>query len=210
MPKIVPRYPLPSTHSKGFTLVEILVVITIIAILSTIVASVNANFQKNARDVQRKRDMRNIGISMRIYYDNKGHYPVQNIIGILNGFIFGCENDQPDISLWTKIYPGEPWTCTDDQYPFTYMKVYPKDPIPWKPPAWGKPNFLNYVYIPSLNAESPSGFCTGSLTCQGYRVYACLENIKDPDASGPPGGVLEDVITCPPDRVPILMTNLDN
>lgn len=194
--------------SKGFTLIELLIVITIIAILAIIAATVNANFQKSARDAVRKRDIHDIQVAMQMYYDNKDHYPVQTNNGIREGFIFGCENYQ-DYNNWIKIYPGTPWTCTDtpDQNPVTYMKLYPKDPISWKPPM-GFPSYLNYVYIPVQNYSDTAGFCESQLTCQGFRLYACLEKTNDKEAveqGGVPGGVIEQTVSCPSDRIPYLV-----
>lgn len=50
---------LPKTlnNPKGFTLVELLVVITIIAVLSVIGITVFTGFQKNARDAKRRGDI---------------------------------------------------------------------------------------------------------------------------------------------------------
>lgn len=46
-----------SLHSRGFTLVELMVVITIIGVLSVIGITLFTNVQKNARDAQRRGDI---------------------------------------------------------------------------------------------------------------------------------------------------------
>lgn len=62
-------------NSRGFTIVEIAVVITIIATLVTIVSVVFATVQKQARDTKRQTDMRVLGASLEKYYDANGEYP---------------------------------------------------------------------------------------------------------------------------------------
>ena len=62
----------------GFTLIEVLFVITIIAILAMIVFVAVGNAQKKARDVIRQTDLREIQKALDIYYyDNPtaGEYP---------------------------------------------------------------------------------------------------------------------------------------
>lgn len=61
--------------NRGFTLLELLVVISIIATLSSIVlASLNTSRAK-ARDAQRAYQMRQVIIALELYYDNHGSYP---------------------------------------------------------------------------------------------------------------------------------------
>lgn len=59
----------------GFTLVEMLVVISIIAILSTILAGGYSNSQKNARDATRKINLKSISDALNSYYADYGVYP---------------------------------------------------------------------------------------------------------------------------------------
>lgn len=84
---------------KGFTLIELIVVIGIIAILSTmLLAVINplAQFQKG-RDAQRKSDLSQIQKALEQYYQDTGHYPSSTIafqiIGLNNGTVaFGTSN----------------------------------------------------------------------------------------------------------------------
>ncbi len=63
-------------HKKGFTLLELLVVIALIGILSSIVlASLNRARDKSA-DTARMATMREIEKALNLYYSNNGSYPV--------------------------------------------------------------------------------------------------------------------------------------
>lgn len=59
---------------RGFTLVELLVAISIIAILSTIGLAIFSGIQSKARDSIRKNDLRALATALEIYYQKKGKY----------------------------------------------------------------------------------------------------------------------------------------
>ena len=62
-------------HYSAFTLVELLVVIAIIGILSTLSVVVFNNVRAKARDSRRLSDVKQIGMALELYYDDKGVYP---------------------------------------------------------------------------------------------------------------------------------------
>ena len=62
-------------HYSAFTLVELLVVIAIIGILSTLSVIVFNNARAKARDSRRLSDVKQIGMALELYYDDKGRYP---------------------------------------------------------------------------------------------------------------------------------------
>lgn len=64
-----------SRGCEGFTLIELIVVIGIIGILSTIVlANLNGSRQK-ARDSKRVADIKQLQLSLALYFDSRGKYP---------------------------------------------------------------------------------------------------------------------------------------
>lgn len=60
---------------KGFTLVELLVTISIIAILATIGISAYSNLQKSGRDAKRKSDLAVIQSALEQYHADQNNYP---------------------------------------------------------------------------------------------------------------------------------------
>lgn len=71
----------------GFTLLELLIVITIIAILASIVLAVFGSVQNRARKVQAVNDMRSTNTAMISYYTDYQHYPLNSVqlLAVANG-----------------------------------------------------------------------------------------------------------------------------
>jgi len=62
-------------NNKGFTLIEILVVVAIIAILSAVVISNMGEFSKRGRDAKRKENIDQITKAINLYFNENGHLP---------------------------------------------------------------------------------------------------------------------------------------
>lgn len=63
-------------RSKGFTIVELLIVIVVIAILATLVIVTFTGIQQKARDSQRQTDINAIDSHLEAYYATNGKYPL--------------------------------------------------------------------------------------------------------------------------------------
>ena len=61
---------------KGFTLTELLVVVAIIGLLSSIVLASLNSARLKARDVKRLASIRQIQTAVEMYYDTNGTYPI--------------------------------------------------------------------------------------------------------------------------------------
>lgn len=71
----------------GFTLVELLIVIVVIAILAAISVVAYNGIQERARDSQRTSDVSNITKALEMYYLDNGRYPAINdgAVDVING-----------------------------------------------------------------------------------------------------------------------------
>lgn len=61
---------------KGFTIVELLIVIVVIGILAALVLNTFSGVQKRARDTQRQTDINAIATQLEVYYNDNGGYPL--------------------------------------------------------------------------------------------------------------------------------------
>lgn len=136
---------------KGFTLIEMLVVIAIISILIGIGINTFTIAQKKARDVRRKADIRAIQTALELYKQDKGYYPSTG------GYYL--ESD-----VTTDYIPG----LAPD-----YIPSLPQDPKggDCSKGLWeGKNACYAYLYNPTPDNTPPH---------TGYRLYARLENSED-------------------------------
>ena len=106
--------------TEGFSLVEILVVVTIIALLASIAAVSYSQFVKQARDAKRKTDIEQIRAAIELYrnFDSVGAYPASldfSGVGTVEDanatYLSKVPNDPKSSQGYTYYY-----TCVD---PFT-------------------------------------------------------------------------------------------
>ncbi|KKT33857.1 MAG: General secretion pathway protein G [Candidatus Woesebacteria bacterium GW2011_GWB1_44_11b] len=103
---------------KGFTLVELLVVMAILGVLVTLVASGFRTAQLRGRDAQRKSDIKQLANALELFYSDYNLYPDES-----SGKVSGCP--------YTPGVGGA--VCSWGQGEFTdsktvYFKAMPKDP----------------------------------------------------------------------------------
>lgn len=133
---------------KGFTLVELLVSIVIVAILSTIGLVVYSNFLRDARDGKRQSDLKIIQAGLEQYYADQFFYPNTPSASFPFGAALTSSTGNP-----TPPSPAK-----------NYMNIVPNDPQPSPQPRY------RYEKQPST--------CDNSATskCSGYCLHAKVEN----------------------------------
>jgi type II secretion system protein G len=134
---------------KGFTLVELLVVITIIGILSSVGLGSFTSSQKKSRDVERKSHLKQLSDAFEAYYNDKGQYPADDD----SGHPMACGVDAEEACVWGSSSMQNTTNGT------IYMVQLPQDP------TLG----LSYHY----ESFPVSGYNTK------FQLYARLENTQD-------------------------------
>ena len=67
-------------RQKGFTIVELLIVIVVIGILATLVIITFSGIQQRARDTQRQTDINGVQGHVEAYYASNGVYPTLGML----------------------------------------------------------------------------------------------------------------------------------
>ena len=119
--------------NKGFTLVELLVSISILAILTLITLMAFSSVQKNSRDGKRKSDLSVIQSALEQYHADQGYYPTADIVSAL-------------------LVSGNALTSPSGNK--TYVSKISKDPLNTEP------NVYYYTATPSCD-NTTGKFCTG-------------------------------------------------
>ncbi|NMC35911.1 prepilin-type N-terminal cleavage/methylation domain-containing protein [Candidatus Beckwithbacteria bacterium] len=134
------------TNKRGFTLIELMVVITIIAILSAVGMSSYKTVSKKSRDSRRKADLEQIRGALELYRADEGEYPVS----------------LPDC--------GDPLASGTT----TYMEQIPCDPTERTDYGYNQDDTFRYTLLTCLEQEDALGDC-GSLSCTEGNAY-CIHN----------------------------------
>ncbi|OGV91710.1 hypothetical protein A3A66_02230 [Microgenomates group bacterium RIFCSPLOWO2_01_FULL_46_13] len=134
------------SKKQGFTLVEIIVVITLIATLTIAVMSIFANQTPRARDARRRADLKQVQKALEQYYAANNAYP-----------------------------PNPPGTCSDLWSTTTYLpNGQPKDPR-GTTYVFACNSDLYCVCTQQLE-ETGSGNATNNSCAYGTGNYFCVSN----------------------------------
>jgi general secretion pathway protein G len=90
------------TKTKGFTLVEILVAVSIVALLMTLALVASEGARKSSRDGRRKADLEEIRAALEMCYADNGVYPgtiYDNITCNAVDYLVGTPKDPADGTL---------------------------------------------------------------------------------------------------------------
>ncbi len=98
---------------KGFTLVEILVVVTIISLLASIAAISYSRFIKQSRDSRRKTDIEQIRAAIELYRNFKSAYP--------SALTFDGTGEVSDAGVvYMSRVPSDPLSASDTNNTYYY------------------------------------------------------------------------------------------
>ncbi len=106
------------SKEKGFTLVEIVIAVSIVLVLLTVVMTNVQDARKKSRDAQRLSDIDQISLALRMYLDSYGAYPPNATDGSLSALSVLVPNFLPSIPNDPLRNGGTPvWNGTNqDSY----------------------------------------------------------------------------------------------
>ncbi|MFH1346887.1 MAG: prepilin-type N-terminal cleavage/methylation domain-containing protein [Spirochaetota bacterium] len=99
--------------NKGFTLIEILIVIAIIGLLSSVVLVGLGSFRARGRDARRIADLRSVQNSLEIYYVKNNSYPVVSNWTDLRNTLIGA-------GIGVSVVPNDPLSVSGPTYYYGY------------------------------------------------------------------------------------------
>lgn len=137
----------PACRQAGFTFIEILVSVTIIAVLIAIGVASYASINRRARDAKRKSDLEQIRSALEQYRADFGSYPVQ--------------------SGWALSSAGSNWI--DDLTP-SYMDNVPVDP---QNTGTSEPGGVAPEAVYAYRSDATCGFVVGG---REFILAAVLES----------------------------------
>jgi prepilin-type N-terminal cleavage/methylation domain-containing protein len=151
---------------SGFTLIELMVVITIIALMFGVVIS-SANFLRSASgDAKRKADLAEIQSALQNYYADQNYFPHAGT----NGFKTSGSSISPNLTSEIGIASPAPSPAPLTK---TYLKEVPTDID------------TPYCYIAVTNSTTNNTDCNNGTRCNFYYLAVKLnqsENEQLPEA----------------------------
>ena len=150
------------TNRRGFTIVELLIVIVVIAILAAITIVAYNGLQGRARDAQRHEDIKTIAKALELYYADNGRYPSSDCSP-------NCPANKKINYAWSTT-ADDSWSLLKAQLVPKYISALPQDPQASVANNAGIYLGSNYDYI------SGTGWCNSPSGKQDYLLAYDVEN----------------------------------
>ena len=164
-------------YKKGFTLIELVVVMAIIAILAAAGLSSYTSTQKKGRDARRKSDLTQVSRALEFYYNDHGVFPDTS-----SGKIVACGGTCDAACIW-----GVDAMCSPTNPLTIYMQTLPKDPSSNYQYYYDSNNVTNNIYrlYGRLENIQDSQIITPTVAtdCDTVGAVACNYGISSTNAS---------------------------
>jgi general secretion pathway protein G len=151
-------------RKRGFTLIEILVAATIIAVLSVVGVASYTSINKRSRDAKRKSDLEQVRSALEMFRVDNGFYPTgTNAVFVKLDVLDPGDGSGPFVSTYMPSIPMDPQNTALSTKSYYYA-----------PLGTGAP-FYSYCICATVESEAGSSTCTG-VTLPG----ACKYGLKNP------------------------------
>jgi general secretion pathway protein G len=145
-------------QNKGFTIVELLIVIVVIGILAGLVITTYNGIQQKARNTERTTDLKTFQSQLEAYNANNGRYPTTTDLGTTSGTVSPAAGNLGFVAANLKGMDKETLRdpkATGGNYALSNTGT-------------GTANI--YTYVPG-----PSGCDNTATDCDSYKLYAVPE-----------------------------------
>jgi len=173
-----------ASKDKGFTIVELLIVIVVIGILAAITIVAFNGIQQRGRDAQRKSDIASITKALELYYIDNGEFPLANGSTTINSSWSttadaSWQNFKTIIAAYMKSVPADPSNTSGLPSVNSSTAGYSYDYYVFRNSTYcGSTAGQGYILVYRLESSSQQnnllGNCTGTqlgpYTASNYRV----------------------------------------
>ncbi len=167
-----------SARARGFTIVELLIVIVVIGILAAISIVAYNGVAAKARDVQREQDVKTIAKALEMYYVDNGYYPASY-----------CALSGPypkKINVSWDTTSDRSWNVLEAALVPKYISKLLKDPSASVETLPGLSGGFNYDYTISWIGSDCSGTTPRYILVYRLKSQAQRHNVSGSCANGSP------------------------
>jgi general secretion pathway protein G len=151
-----------SQNSRGFTLIEILVAASIIAVLSVVGVTSYTSINKRSRDAKRKSDVEQVRSALEMYRADNGSYPGSSTSFIALSSLDAGDGTGPLVTAYMPSIPTDPKSTGATPVPYYYRVI-----------GSGPATYYSYCICANLENES-------SNTCGVAPIANCTYYLKNP------------------------------
>ncbi len=166
--------------SHGFTLMELMIVMVLLAILVSIAMGNFVSSSKRGRDSRRKNDLQSLSSALEAYYNDKGKYPTG-----VNGVMVGCGTLDAQPCAWGGEFKDKNNTL--------YMVLIPSDPSSSQTYYYTS-NSVSYMVYAKLENTRDAGngvdqdgytdkFTSGATNCSKDSAVVCTYGIASQNST---------------------------
>jgi prepilin-type N-terminal cleavage/methylation domain-containing protein len=157
-------------YNRGFTLIELMVVVVIIAILTSIVMASFSQAKAKSRDAKRIADLAQMQLALELAFDKCGVYPP-----------YGTVNTYHVLFLGTAINAGVCRNSSNVDYLVSdFISKVPTDPINVDPQIYRyEPYGTRYDYRLMVRLETMTGAAAGGVATGNIGQINCSGNANN-------------------------------